>query len=247
MNRWEDDGIEETNHELAASGRLHRSSWNTSSNKILTWADGRTMELKKHIMSWQHPGGCIGGVGTRPKTKSSYEQMGGRWNWRNKSFKELRQNTVCALAKMNSGRFNLKLLSMFYPCTHSDRYRAEILNRLFLALLNASDVDGCRLWLLSTLPGIEKNIDFISVVINLVNFQMWKWKLRKECIQVETFLENLSYSIKKALKLSDNLRTEMQKANFFVCRHYSDLNSSTDEQEQERMETSQGDERSVIL
>jgi hypothetical protein len=25
-------------------------------------------------------GGCIGGAGTCPKTKSSYEQMEGRWN-----------------------------------------------------------------------------------------------------------------------------------------------------------------------
>jgi hypothetical protein len=69
---------------------------------------------------------------------------------------------------------------------------------------------------------MEKNNDFISTVVNLVNFHIWECKLRKENLPLGIFFENLTYSIRKALKLSKYLRTELQKANFFVCRHFSD-------------------------
>jgi hypothetical protein len=69
---------------------------------------------------------------------------------------------------------------------------------------------------------MEKNNDFISTVVNKVNFHIWECKLRRESLPVGIFFENLTYSIRKALKLSKYLRTELQKANFFVCRHFSD-------------------------
>jgi len=69
---------------------------------------------------------------------------------------------------------------------------------------------------------MDKNHDFISAVVNLTNFQIWECKLRKESLPVGLFYENLTYNIRKSLKLSKHLRTELQKANFFVCRHYSD-------------------------
>jgi hypothetical protein len=65
---------------------------------------------------------------------------------------------------------------------------------------------------------MEKNNDFISAVVNIVNFHIWECKLRKESLPVGIFYENLTYSIRKTLKLSKYLRTELQKANFFCVQ-----------------------------
>jgi len=113
-------------------------------------------------------------------------------------------------------------IHVFFECTYTNKYRLDIVNRLFPELLNSNDDDKRRFWFFAALPGMEKNHDFISAVVNLTNFQIWECKLRKESLPVGIFYENLSYNIRKALKMSKYLRTELQKANFFVCRHYSD-------------------------
>jgi hypothetical protein len=113
-------------------------------------------------------------------------------------------------------------IHVFFECTHTNKYRTDVINRLLPELLNSSSDDRRRFWFFATLPGMEKNNDFISTVVNIVNFHIWECKLRKENLPVGIFFENLTYSIRKALKLSKYLRTELQKANFFVCRHFSD-------------------------
>ncbi len=105
------------------------------------------------------------------------------------------------------------------------------------------------------MPGMEKNHEFISAVVNLTNFQIWECKLRKESLPVGIFYENLSYNIRKALKMSKHLRTELQKL-IFLCAgtirilpdgmanwlDEPDLDTST---EQENMETTQDEERAA--
>jgi len=71
-------------------------------------------------------------------------------------------------------------IHVFFDCTHTNKYRIDIINRLFPELLNSSADDRRRFWFLTTLPGMEKNNDFISAVVNIVNFHIWECKLRKE-------------------------------------------------------------------
>jgi hypothetical protein len=49
MSRWKKDGIEETNHKLAASRRLHRWSWNMFKNNMSRWEED---EIEEKMMSW---------------------------------------------------------------------------------------------------------------------------------------------------------------------------------------------------
>jgi hypothetical protein len=113
-------------------------------------------------------------------------------------------------------------LHTFFDCAYLDKYRVEVENRLFPEIRNASPEERRRFWFFAILPGMEKNCPFISLIINLVNFFLWECKLRKECIPSGTLVENVIFGTKKALKISLFLRTEKQKANFFVCRYISD-------------------------
>jgi len=131
----------------------------------------------------------------------------------------LKRNVVCAKVIKNSGRYNPKHLFMYFLTVN---ILISIINHLFPELLNSSADDRRRFWLLATLPEMEKNNDFISAIVNMANFHIWECKLRKESLPVGIFYENLSYSIRKTLKLSKYLHTELQKSNFFVCRHYLD-------------------------
>jgi hypothetical protein len=131
----------------------------------------------------------------------------------------------CSLCEVNNEQRPIQsetFIHVFFECTYTKKYRDNIVNRLFPELLNSTDDDKRRFWFFAALPGMDKNHDFISAVVNLTNFQIWECKLRKESLPVGLFYENLTYNIRKSLKLSKHLRTELQKANYFVCRHYSD-------------------------
>ncbi len=82
-------------------------------------------------------------------------------------------------------------IHVFVDCTHTNKYRIDIINRLFPELLNSSADDRRRFWFLATLPGMEKNNDFISAIVNIVNFHIWECKLRKESLPVGIFYKKL--------------------------------------------------------
>ncbi len=81
----------------------------------------------------------------------------------------------CSLCNSNKEQRPIQsetFIHVFFECTYTNKYRHDIVNRLFPELLNSSDVDRRRFWFFAALPGMEKNHDFISAVVNLTNFQI---------------------------------------------------------------------------
>jgi hypothetical protein len=104
----------------------------------------------------------------------------------------------------------------------SDRYRKLIESRLFPELRQAGETDRKKFLFFALLPGMEKTNTFISAIVSLVHFLTWECKLRKELSPLGIFFENTEGEVKKMLKISKVLRIARSKANFFVCRHFSD-------------------------
>jgi hypothetical protein len=131
----------------------------------------------------------------------------------------------CSLCVVNKEPYPIQsetFIHLFFDCCHSDRYRKLIENRFFPELRNSGETDRKKFWFFALLPGMEKTNTFISAIVSMVHFFTWESKLRKEFSPLGIFLENTEGEVKKMLKISKVLRIERSKANFFVCRHFSD-------------------------
>jgi hypothetical protein len=92
----------------------------------------------------------------------------------------------------------------------------------FPKLRNATDPERRKFWFTAQLPNTEAGNLFVSAAVNLTNFTIWECKLKKENLAISVFKENLTDSLRKALKMSHNLREVCNNSRLFVCRHFSD-------------------------
>ena len=91
----------------------------------------------------------------------------------------------------------------------------------FPELRNAADPVRRKFWFTGQLPNPEAGNLFVSAVVNFTNFSIWECKLNKQNLAISLFQENLTDSLKKALKMSRNLREVCNNSRLFVCRHFS--------------------------
>jgi hypothetical protein len=111
---------------------------------------------------------------------------------------------------------------VFYDCPYSNKYRMATETSFFPELRNAADPVRRKFWFTAQLPNPEAGNLFVSAVVNFTNFSIWECKLNKQNLAISLFQENLTDSLKKALKMSRNLREVCNNSRLFVCRHFSD-------------------------
>ena len=126
--------------------------------------------------------------------------------------------TLCLLGGEPAPRQAETFVHFFFECVYSERYRIMVLARYFPEIAGLGTDEKKNFWFngLMNVVSDKRNL-FISNVVSIFNYSIWELKLQKNLLPVNTFHENLKFSIRKLLKFN-KIQDAKRDNNYFICR-----------------------------
>jgi len=126
--------------------------------------------------------------------------------------------TLCLTANQHNGPFEQEtFLHVFFTCPVTSTYRNAIIEELFPEILPCTEQIKKQFWFFGEWHDNTYN-SLVGSTVSLVNFAIWKMKLKKELYPVSSFKGEICSGIFKIIKLSSKIRDAKNAANFHICR-----------------------------